>query len=251
MGYEPDLTIEEAADFDVTEEAIIVNTLASVMTPFLDRARGGHARHAEGQIIKMPFGSNGPHLLPADTFLSDIEQTLAGAKVSRELSLRKLLAAGCQGAIPGFDLSGYDVIMFDCPPNVSHVSTIALAAADIVIAPIRLDAFSMKGLTKLMRELEGLREAFRVQPELIILPTHYAPQLSRVYRMQTRLGQYRDMMAPGVISASEEFPKSLDAYLPLTVQRPTCASVKEYKDFAEFLHGRILATATELARATT
>ena len=217
------------------------------MIPFLDRTSRGtlSLRQASGpEIIKKPFGPHGPHLVPADTFLSDIEQALANAKGQRELYVKQLLVASREGIVPGFNVSEYDVIIFDCPPNVSFTSTAALAAADIVVAPIRLDAFSVKGLTRLMREIDGLAEAYKIRPELIILPTHYAPQLARIGRMQTQLNQYRDLIAPNVISASEEFPKSLDAYLPLTLQKPTSNPAKEYKLFAEHVHSRILHTAT-------
>ena len=59
--------------------------------------------------------------------------------------------------------------------------------------------------------------------------------------MQSQLNTYRNLLAPNVISASEEFPKSLDAYLPLTLQKPTSNASKEYKMFAEFVHSKILA----------
>lgn len=247
MGYEPDLTMDEAVTYDVNENAIVTDTFASVLIPFLDRTSRGtlSLRQASGpEIIKKPFGPHGPHLVPADTFLSDIEQALANAKGQRELYVKQLLVASREGIVPGFNVSEYDVIIFDCPPNVSFTSTAALAAADIVVAPIRLDAFSVKGLTRLMREIDGLAEAYKIRPELIILPTHYAPQLARIGRMQTQLNQYRDLIAPNVISASEEFPKSLDAYLPLTLQKPTSNPAKEYKLFAEHVHSRILHTAT-------
>ena len=248
MGYEPDLTMDEAIAYDVNENAIVTDTFASILLPFLERtSRGGalNLRQPSGpEIVKKPFGPFGPHLIPADTFLSDIEQALANAKGQRELYVRQLLAASRDGSVPGFDVNAYDVIVFDCPPNVSFTSTAALAAADIVVAPIRLDAFSVKGLTRLMREIDGLAEAYKIRPELIILPTHYAPQLARIGRMQTQLNQYRDLLAPNVISASEEFPKSLDSYLPLSLQKPTSNPAKEYKLFSEHVHGRILHAAT-------
>lgn len=240
MGYEPDLTQDEAEAYGVNESAIITNTFASVLLPYIESRARGMRQASIANVIKKPFGEHGPHLIPADTFLGDVEQTLANAKGQRELYVKQLLSAAVDGAVPGFNVKEYDIIIFDCPPNVSFTSTAALAAADFVVAPIRLDAFSVKGLTKLMRELDGLDEAYKVRPELVILPTHYQPQLARIGRMQTQLNKYRDLLAPNVISASEEFPKSLDNYLPLTLQKPTCNASKEYRMFAEFILGKIL-----------
>lgn len=247
MGYEPDLTEDEADAYGVTQEAIVTHTFASVLLPFLEsRARPGAPKASIGMsVVKKPFGDSGPHLIPADTYLGDVEQALANAKGQREMYIRQLLASSCAGSLPGFDVSKYDVIIFDCPPSVSFTSTAALAAADFVVAPIRLDAFSVKGLTKLMGEINALDETYKVRPELVILPTHYAPQLARIGRMQSQLNNYRDLLAPNVISASEEFPKSLDSYLPLSLQKPTSSPAKEYKLFAEHMHGKIVAKTAE------
>lgn len=40
------------------------------------------------------------------------------------------------------DVDLYDVILIDCPPSFTAASTAALVAADEVIIPIKLDAFS-------------------------------------------------------------------------------------------------------------
>lgn len=245
MGYEPDLTPDETAQYGVTEAAIVTNTFAHVLVPFVEsRSRGGGLRltgDVNSPVIKMPFGEAGPHLVPADTFLGDVEQAIANAKGRRELYIRQLLEQAKTGAIPGFDTSSYDVIIFDCPPSVSFTSTAALAAADFVVAPIRLDAFSVKGLIKLMREIDVVDEAYGVRPELVILPTHYAPQLTRIGRMQTQLQQhYRDLLSPSAISASEDFPRSIDNYLPLTLLKPTSNSSREYRVFAEFMLGKMI-----------
>lgn len=242
MGYEPDLTMDEATAYEVNAEAIVQDTFASIMLPFLDRSRGSLALRAEvgESVIKKPFGEHGPHLIPADTFIGDLEQGLALAKGQRELYIRQMIEASKDGSVPGFNASNYDVILFDCPPNVSFTSTAAMAAADIVVSPIRLDAFSVKGLTKVMNEITAMDEAYKLRPQLVILPTHYSPHLARIGRMQSQLNKYRDMLAPNVISTSEEFPKSLENYLPLSLQKPTSTPASEYRMFAEFMFKKIV-----------
>jgi cellulose biosynthesis protein BcsQ len=239
MGYEPDLTIDEAPTYDLSPEAIVEHTFASILLPYITSKSGtrvGAQCPPANELIKTPFGAAGPHLIPSDPFLGDVEAALATATGQRELYIRRILESGY-----GFNAKDYDVIIFDCPPSVSFTSSAAIAAADIVIAPIRMDVFSIKGLSRLMSEINTLEAEYGVKPELIILPTHYAPQFSRISRMQQTLTAYSEMMAPCVISASEQFPKSLDQYLPLTLQAPTCQAAKEYKVFAEFVHSRILA----------
>lgn len=241
LGYEPDLTSAEAGDFGVDEEAIVQETLASVLIPYLNRLRGVPDRAPPAQnVVKKPFGEFGPHLIPSDIYLSEIEQHLYAAKGNRDLSLKNFIEASCNGEVPGLDLGGYDVVIFDCPPSVSCTSTCALAAADLVVAPIRMDAFSLKGLHKLMEEVMSLRKTAFVNPELVILPTNYSNYISRVSRMQTELSRFKEFIAPKPISTSEEFPKSLDAYLPLSLQKPSHSATKEYREFAQYIHEKVL-----------
>ncbi|RUP28201.1 MAG: ParA family protein [Curvibacter sp.] len=254
LGYEPDLTIDEADGYEVTPDAIVVDTFMTLMTAFIQQ--GGHNTEfrltsplvSAENVIKKPYGESGPHLIPADTNLGDLESAIANGKGSRELYVREYIAAATAGKIPGFDAKSYDVIIFDCPPTVSFISSTAIAASDFIVAPIRLDAFAVKGLTRLMGEIKTIAHYYKVQPELVILPTHYAPQIARIGRMQTQLAQFRDLLTPGVISASEEFPKSLDQYIPLSLQKPTSNPTREYRMFAEHMFAKILAFTNSKAR---
>lgn len=81
-----------------------------------------------------------------------------------------------------------------------------------------------------MGEINALEVEYKLKPELIILPTHYAPQFSRISRMQQTLTAYQEIMAPSVIKAQAGVPV-LDQYLPLTIQSPTCPASKEYRVF--------------------
>jgi len=52
----------------------------------------------------------------------------------------------------------YDIILIDCPPSFTACSVAALAAADGVIIPVKLDAFSVRGMSFLMDQLQQLRK---------------------------------------------------------------------------------------------
>lgn len=65
----------------------------------------------------------------------------------------------------------YDFILIDCPPAFNAASAAALIAADDVIIPIKLDAFSLRGMANLMRQIKNMR---RINPRLKLagcLPT--------------------------------------------------------------------------------
>ena len=51
----------------------------------------------------------------------------------------------------------YDFVIFDCPPAFNAASAAALLAADEVIIPIKLDAFSVRGLANVARQIDNIQ----------------------------------------------------------------------------------------------
>lgn len=51
-----------------------------------------------------------------------------------------------------------DFCLIDCPAYLTAATSAALAAADDVIIPIRVDAFSLHGMDELLRQIKGMRE---------------------------------------------------------------------------------------------
>lgn len=237
MGYESDLTVDEAAQHDLNEDGIVTGTFATVCTQYMESKSGrGTRMESVAGLIKRPFGTHGPALIPSDTFLGDLEQAFTYAKGNRELVFRNLFKDSAAGQVPGLNVADFDFVIFDCPPSISFSSTNAIAAADLVIAPIRMDSFAVKGLSRLVSEINGLAERSpEVRPQLMILPTHYSTNITRVSRMQQQLQAYKTNLSPTVISSSELFPKTQENYLPLTLQQPTAAPVAEYRLFTEFV----------------
>ncbi|WP_062227779.1 ParA family protein [Aureimonas frigidaquae] len=68
----------------------------------------------------------GLDVLPSNTSFKDFDTFLAGVGNSRSRLKKTLKAAG----------SDYDVILLDCPPNISLLSQNVFAASDAVLVPI-------------------------------------------------------------------------------------------------------------------
>lgn len=244
LGYEADLSFDEAESYGLAPEAIVDGTFATICAHQLNRSKPVDAK----TVIKYPFGAFGPALIPADTFFGDLEQMIVNSKGSRELFFQRFFADSIAGKVPGMNAADFDVVIFDCPPSISFVSTNAIAIADILIAPVKMDSFSVKGLSRLVSEMKSLEEAYPgnfINPELVILPTYFSTNLPRVGRMNERLAQYRGKTAPTSISQSEEFPKSNEEYLPLTLTRPGIPAVKEYRMVVDFLIKKIQSIASK------
>ena len=240
MGYEADLTKEEADKYSLTEKAIVEGTFATICAPVVERK---FSTVDASLIVKYPFGPSGPAIIPSDTFFTDLETAISKSSGKRELIFQRFFKESMAGSIAGLNVGDFDVVLFDCPPSISFVSTNALACADIVIAPVKMESFSVKGLSRLVEEINMLHEEYPSEvfgPELLILPTCYSTNLPRVSRMNEKLTQYHANISPVSISQSEEFPKSTGSYLPLSVLKPTSSPVKEYREFVDHLLRKIL-----------
>ncbi|MGK0270040.1 MAG: chromosome partitioning protein [Cocleimonas sp.] len=101
----------------------------------------------------IPAVSNGEpipnlYICPTDIRLSRvIEQSLT--KVHRERILLKQLES-----ITG----DFDVVILDCPPNLSLTSVNAMMAADLFLIPVDGGSFSLNGLADLLDALEEVKE---------------------------------------------------------------------------------------------
>lgn len=237
LGYEPDLEEHEAARYGLSSKAIVKYTFDHLCTPFIEfRKNRDHNWVDAKEVIKMPFGEFGPHLIPSDVYFSDLGDKLASAPGDRDHIFRNFFKASREGKIPGFDVSVYDFILMDCAPSVSVISLNAMAASDYVIAPVKMDLFGAKGISRLNTEVNGLKQRNSdVNLEVLILPTHYSPNFSRTARMTEQLQSYRDLLTTCSIPQSEMFPSSQGYYLPLTLQNPTSQPVNAYKEFVDVL----------------
>lgn len=54
-------------------------------------------------------------------------------------------------------LEKYDYVLFDCPPAFNSACAAALIAADDVVIPIKLDAFSVTGMANVMRQVKNMQ----------------------------------------------------------------------------------------------
>lgn len=127
----------------------------------------------------------------------------------------------------------YDYILIDCPPAFNAASTAALVASDEVVIPIKLDAFSLRGMANLSRQIANMRE---INPKLRLaglLPTMW-------YRGEP-IRQAEEMLRKSglpVFSHIRRTPK-VDAMTfdgrPLLESSPQCAAQRDYLRFVDEL----------------
>lgn len=88
-------------------------------------------------------------ILPSSTDLFDLDLSTVGMKNYAIGTIQSLRDAAEED-------DAYDVIIVDCPPSFTAASIAALYAADSVIIPVKLDAFSVRGMEFLLAQVREL-----------------------------------------------------------------------------------------------
>lgn len=125
----------------------------------------------------------------------------------------------------------YDFVFIDCPPAFNAASAAALVAADDVIIPIKLDAFSLRGMSNLMRQVKNMR---KINPRLSIagvLPTMWYkdPEISDAENELRRAG----LPVFPHIRRSDKVDRMTFRQDPLLICSPNSAAGVDYRRFAQ------------------
>lgn len=112
----------------------------------------------------VPSKLPGVRLLPGDEKLMTLDISAARSGIANPSALRDFLDK--------YDAE-IDRCIIDCPPAFSASAMAALMAADDVVIPVKLDAFGIRGLARILEQVRNMR---KVNPELEVagvLPTMF------------------------------------------------------------------------------
>lgn len=164
----------------------------------------------------------GLDILPGDDSLMDLDLSKVELGKCNVNILRTLVEAL---------KNEYDFILIDCPPAFNAASAAALVAADDVIIPIKLDAFSLRGMTNLMRQISNMR---RINPRLRIagvLPTMWYkdPEIADAENELRRAG----LPVFPHIRRSDKVDRMTFRQDPLLICSPNSAAGVDYRKLAQ------------------
>lgn len=129
----------------------------------------------------------------------------------------------------------YDMMLIDCPPGFTASSVAALAAADSVIIPAKLDAFSVRGMTFLMDQIKQLRKVNgRCRLDGILVTQWHNAE---VIRQAEELLRSRGLpVFETKIRRTDKVDESTWAQQPLQIYSRTSSAGSDYRAFvAEWL----------------
>jgi cellulose biosynthesis protein BcsQ len=238
FGYDPELTREEALGQELSQSRIVEYHLGNLLPNF------PFGQVSLIEAIKKPYGECGPHLIPADLTLDRLETRLTDQTREDPNALFAFARLIKDGMLkdPHFDVSGYDVILFDAAPAKNGSTSCALLASDYVISPVSIAKSSTKALSYLSAILNETRDRFHRTPELILVGNFFDPNPVHVMGQLSTITQtHRDAWLERSIRRSEEFsegPAGLWNH-PVIVSKPGGQASAELRDCVNALLKRM------------
>jgi len=169
-------------------------------------------------------------LLPADESLMDLDLTKVESGSASASCLRDMLR-GENGI--GW---AYDYVLIDCPPAFNAAACAALVAAENVVIPLKLDAFSLRGMANILRQVQNMRAINSNLTVAGLLPTMWYNAPNIVSAEDT----LRSFGLP-VFCHIRRTPKVDDmtfAQRPLMYSSPNSAAARDYNLFVgELMRG--------------
>lgn len=182
----------------------------------------GYAAGVEDLLI--PTDVEGLDVLPAsaDLWALDLEADKGAHTYSAVMNMRDALEEG----------EAYDVMVVDCPPNLSAACVSAILASDAVIIPVLSDACSAVGVADLVDQIESLeyiRPGIRVAG-VLVNQWHRAPVVEDSVAYLRENG--RVPVYDTVIRRTDKVPES--SWARMSVQRwsPWCSAARDYRTWA-------------------
>lgn len=135
---------------------------------------------------------------------------------------------------------GYDLAIFDCPPNLYACSWNALVTADYVLVPVPPEDFGAQGLRAVHQAIESARVLNPRLSRLGHLVTRCDRRLlvHRAYEEQLRV-RYDDVLVT-VVPEAAAFKVALTCRQPVSVASPKSKAAQSMESLAREVRVRIL-----------
>lgn len=186
--------------------------------------------HSSLGMCRQATEYRGLDILPANDALMDLDIANACKRTAKVERLRNELADAAA-------MGHYDYVFIDCPPSFSAACAAALLAAEDVVIPIKLDAFSLRGMANLVRQIAGMQ---KINPAL-----HTAGILITMWYSGTSILEAEEILRNSdlpvyktKIRRSDRVDAMTLAQLPLQFFSPRSAAGVDYRKFAnEYVKG--------------
>jgi len=151
-------------------------------------------------------------------------------------------AGPMQFALAGFlaGVSGFDLIIIDCPPNLYQCTWNAMLASTFIVIPVPPEDFATQGLRTVHQAIE---QALPLQPDLQLLGHLVTRSDSRLLVHRTYEQQLRELYGRSIISTvipeASAFKVALSCRQPVSYYAPTSKAAQLIGILGDELQRRI------------
>lgn len=165
----------------------------------------GEVKKAEEVIIKNVFPN--VDLIPSHIDLFTVDLDLAGSRF-RETRLEKALTDV---------IDNYDMVICDCPPNLTLPTQNALAISTHYVVPVSLDFLSAIGVSLLLKRVQEFGDDLQqdLQHAGIVISRVGRPAIHREETEATLRSQFGSVVLKPVIRERVAVSKSAQAHIPI------------------------------------
>lgn len=198
-----------------------------------DTTPGGLSDLLNGRdAFPRPTTIPGVKILIGDSYLMDLDVTAAKTGLVNPDALKEWL---------GTVANQFDWCVIDCPPAFSAGAAAALIAADEAVIPMKVDAFGMRGISNLIRQITNMR---RYNPDLEIagvLPTMTYPDKYQNAKLEELLYKLAEnyIRTFNNIRRSALVDRSTFDQRPLVEASPKSKTLFDYRIFVSRLIGSL------------
>jgi chromosome partitioning protein len=153
-----------------------------------------------------------------------------------------------RGAMSG--LTGYDLVVIDCPPSLGELTKNALAAAHTALVVTEPTIFALSGAQQALDAIDVVRRGFnlRLKPAGIVVNRYQARNAEHRFRLQELARAYEHLVLPQTLPERAAVVSAQGAGVP--VQRWPSGGARDLARVFEAYLDRVLETAASAGPLT-
>jgi chromosome partitioning protein len=150
--------------------------------------------------------------------------------------------AAFQAAVDAIGQTGIDLCLVDTAPTLNIALVSALTAADFVLSPMELEAYSIQGIAHILRIIQNCRKANPRLRFLGMLPSMVDTRHQRHQRHREELAEaYPNMVMPVYVPQRASIADAVGLGVPVWKIKTTAArkAAREVKEVAAYVAGKL------------
>lgn len=162
-------------------------------------------------------------LLPAEILLSDYYQEIQNDEDNRFLLERKEFE------------KGYDIVLFDCPPNTGNLALNSLSMADYVLIPIQAQYSAISGLYITLDVVDKVQRHFNEKLKVLgLFATYYDRRMKLSQEVIELLkNKFGKIMLNSSIGVNSKLIEAFYSQKTILEYSPNAKGAEDYKNLAD------------------